>query len=224
MIKTVFIDIDNTLLDFNKNSALALKQSFIKNGLEFNANYPAVFIRINDSLWTRFEKKEITREQIYGVRYKLVLEELNLLGDYNKIETDYRDALFNCAEPVDGALETLKYLADKYSVYAASNAMRAQQENRLNKAGMRIYIKELFLSHDLGVSKPSKEFFDACISLSGAKREETIMIGDSLSADIKGAYDFGIKSVWYNHLQKQEPTEKLYDFKIDKLLDIKNIL
>ncbi|MBR2498577.1 MAG: YjjG family noncanonical pyrimidine nucleotidase [Clostridia bacterium] len=224
MIKTVFIDIDNTLLDFNKNSALAMNLAFQKNGLEFKEEYGKTFIKINDRLWDAFERQELTRAEIYEVRYKLILKELGLIGDHDKIEREYREFLFNCAEKVDGAEEILEYLSKKYRLFAASNAIKETQLNRLNKAGFLHYFDDVVVSAQVGVGKPSKQFFDACLEIAKCKKEDAIMLGDSLSADIKGAYGVGIKSIWYNHNAKLEPIEKLYDYKIDKLTEIKNIL
>lgn len=224
MINTIFLDIDNTLLDFNKNSAIAMRLAFKKNGLEFKDDYPATFIKVNDSLWDAFEKQQMTRAQIYEVRYKLVLEELGLTGDYDKIEKEYKEFLFDCAEKVDGAEELLKYLTAKYRVFGASNALKQVQLNRLKKAGFIDYFEEIIVSEQVGVGKPDKRFFDACLDIAKCDKEQAIMIGDSLSADILGAFNVGIKSIWYNHNHKPQPKDKLYDYKVDNLKQIQKIL
>lgn len=224
MINTIFIDIDNTLLCFNKNARIALKNAFIKNGVVFKEEFVPKFLTINDGLWKRLERKELTREGIYQIRFKTVLSALNLEGDADKIETEFRKQLFVLAETVDGAKDLLKYLSSKYKVYAASNSIFEQQVNRLKLAGLNEYFSGIFVSEKIGYSKPSREFFNACLNLANTTVEQAFMIGDSISADIKGAYEMGIKTIWYNHDRKEKPEEKIYDFYVENLTEIKDII
>ncbi len=225
MFTTILLDIDNTLLDFNKNSALAMRVAFSNNGLEFKDSYSKVFLSVNDRLWAQFERGEIDRAGIYAVRYDLILSELGLNGDSQKIECDYRKILSESVEKVDGADDLLSYLGGKYTLCAASNASKKIQINRLYKAGFLHYFTYLFISEEMGVSKPSKEYFLKCIEkLSPIKKEEIIMIGDSLTADIAGAKNVGIKSIYYNHNKNPLPEKQLYDYSVNSLEEIKNIL
>lgn len=224
-IKTIFIDIDNTLLDFNKNAALAMERSFIKNGLNYKDEYAPVFITINDGLWAKIETGEITRAQLVERRFRLVLGALNLVGDYDSIETDFRTFLSDCAEPVDGAKDLLDYLYKKYDLYAASNAFLDQQKRRLNLAGMGEYFKDVFVSEKIGYKKPTKEYFDECFKRTiGADKKTTIMIGDSLSADVEGGVKYGLITVWFNRDGKSCCGDVKPHFIVDKLEQIKNLL
>lgn len=223
-IKTVFIDIDNTLLDFNKNAALAMERAFIKNGLKYKDEYAPVFLTINDGLWAKIETGELTRAELVERRFRLILGALNLVGDYDAIERDFRAGLSDCAEPVDGAMELLEYLSKKYDLYAASNAFLDQQKRRLDLAGMGGFFKDVFVSEKLGHKKPTKEYFDACFNLAvGANKESTAMIGDSLSADIEGGVNYGLMTVWLNRDGKSAREIKPH-YTVTELLQIKNIL
>ena len=225
MIKNVFIDIDDTLLDFDKNATLAVKMAFEKVGLCYKDEYGPWFLQINDGLWRLIEEKKLTRKGLHERRFKGVLSEFGLVGDGDLIEKLFREFLFDLAIPVDGAVEILKYLSGKYTVYAASNAIYLQQVNRLKKAGMYEYLERLFVSEIIGYNKPSKEFFDACFKeIDGATAENTVMIGDSLTADIKGANDYGMRAIWFNKKGAIEPNEKNYFAKVDRLQDIKKYL
>lgn len=224
MIKTVLIDIDNTLLDFNKSSKECIRQAFSEQNLPFNDTTFPTFKTINDGLWLRIEKGELDRVGLHKIRFNLVLDALGLKGDGPIIEKRFREILFDTAIAVDGARETLKYLASKYKVYAASNAIYLQQINRLTKTGMIEYLSGLFISEKLGVSKPTKEFFDICMAGANAKIEETIMIGDSISADIIGAKKYGLKTVWYNHNGEPKEVGEISDYVINNLVEVKNFL
>ena len=221
MIKYVFIDIDDTLLDFDKNATLAVKMAFEKVGLDYKEEYGPWFLKINEGLWRLIEEKKLDRKGLHARRFKDVLREFGLDGDGDLIEKLFREYLFDLAIPVDGAVEILEYLSKKYIVCAASNAIYLQQVNRLKMAGMYEYLSKLFVSENIGYNKPSKEFFDACfLELADATVENTVMIGDSLSADIKGASDYGIPSIWFNKKGMEEPCEKKYFAKIENLKDI----
>lgn len=224
MIKTILIDIDNTLLDFNESSKECIRQAFKEQKLPFDDNTFPVFKKINDGLWLKIEKGELDREGLHKIRFNLVLDALGLKGDGPLIEKRFREILFDTAVAVDGAVDILKYLSEKYNVYAASNAIYLQQINRLTKTGMIGYLSDLFISEKLGVTKPTKEFFDACIIGAKAKIEETVMIGDSISADIVGAKEYGLKTIWYNHNNEPKENGKIADFIVDSLEEIKNIL
>lgn len=224
MIKTVLIDIDNTLLDFNESSIECIKRAFNEQGLPFDENTFPTFKKINDELWLKIEKGELDRAGLHKIRFNLVLNALGLKGDGSLIERRFREILFDTAISVHGAMETLKYLSSKYKVYAASNAIYLQQINRLTKTGMLEYLSGLFISEKLGVTKPTKEFFDACISGANAKITETIMIGDSISADIIGAKKYGLKTIWYNHNKEPLSVGEVADYQVNSLEEIMEIL
>ncbi len=223
-IKVILLDIDNTILDFNKSAEKAVEIAFKICGLEHNENTFSVFIEQNDMLWRKIERGELTRQGLHKVRFKSIFEVLGISGDAEKTETEFRKSLFNIAEPVDGALDLVKYLSSKYKVYSASNAIYNQQINRLKIAGLIEYFSGFFVSEKIGHQKPTKEFFDYCFNNLTVKKEQAIMIGDSLTADILGANNYGIKSVWLDRGLGQNAGEIKPDFTVQALHQIKNIL
>ncbi len=225
MVKYLLIDIDDTLLDFDKNASIAVKMAFEKVGLTYKEEYGPWFLKINDGLWRMIENKELTRKGLHERRFKDVLREFGLVGDGELIEKLFREYLFSLAIPVEGALDMLKYLSEKYVLCAASNAIYLQQINRLEMAGMYGYFHKLFVSEKIGYNKPSKEFFDVCfLELDGATVENTVMIGDSLNADIKGACDYGLRAIWFNKKKQKEPQDKKYFAMIERLDEISKYL
>ena len=225
MIKAIIIDIDNTLIDFHKSSYLAVQKAFIKHGLKFDDGVFQTFIKINDDLWIQVEKGNLDRPGLWAIRFQKVLGALDI--DYpepDQVEKDFRSFLYDIAIPVDGAKDLLNYLKGKYKVYAGSNSLYNQQINRLTLAGLLEYFDGIFVSEKIGCQKPSKEFFDACFeNMNGVKQSEVVMIGDSITADIKGGYLYGLTTIWFDYKNTGKTCEYA-NYTVNKLIDIKGIL
>lgn len=225
MIKCVILDIDNTLLDFDKSSKKAIKLAHEMQNIPFEEVFITEFLKTTEKFWHRIEKGEIDRNFLYANRWKEVYSNLSL--NYNGVETEnlFRKLLFNCAELVDGAEQILKYLSKKYLICVASNAPYNQQVARLTQAGLMQYINHIFISEDIGADKPSWLFFDRCFAkLNNVKPQETIIVGDSLSADILGGKNYGLKTCWLNLKNKKISDIIVPDYTITSLLQIENIL
>lgn len=224
MIKAVFLDIDNTLLDFDRCVANSMKSGLEEHGIEFREEMFGTFKTINDSLWLRIEQGTMTRERLMEVRWRMVFDELGIGLDGPEFEKYFRAALYDSAEPMPGAAEALAYLGPKYRIFAASNGPYEQQRHRLERAGMLSWFEELFVSSSLGFSKPMKEFFSACFALAGdVSPEESVMIGDSLTADIGGGAAAGMKTVWLNQNGAALPEDLKPDCVISSLYEIKDL-
>ncbi len=220
----VFIDIDDTILDFTKCANDAIKSACNKFGVPYTTTLMDTFHPINLDLWHRLEKKEVTKEKLFDTRFQIVFDKLGIKADGIAFETAFRENFHESAILVDGARDLLEYLRSKYKVYVASNASMHQQTNRMKKAELDGYIDGYFVSEEIGFPKPQKEFFDACFkALPDVKPQDVVMIGDSLSADIKGACEYGLKTIWYNH--RNEPTSDVKcDYIVSRLSEVKNIL
>lgn len=226
MVKAVFLDVDNTLLDFDRCGAAAMRQGFEELGLLFEDwMYFDTFNHINDPLWEQIERGELTREELFAIRWNLVFDALGIQGDGPAFEKRFHDILLSAAVPVDGAVELAAYLHEKYTVCVASNAFYHQQVKRLTLAGIAPYIDHYFISERLGADKPSKTFFDAALaSLPDIRADECVMVGDSLTADIAGGVNAGIPTIWFNRLNIQVPKECKADYIVTALTEIRDIL
>lgn len=223
MVKAVFIDIDNTLLDFNACATKAMKIAFTSHKLKFDKNTFPTFKSVNDGLWLRIERGEITREVLHDVRFNMIFERLGIKFDGHIIEREFLDNLNFCAIPVKGAKSIVKYLSKKYILCSASNAFYNQQINRLTASKLLPYLHKTFVSEKIGASKPSKEFFERSFSeLDGIKPKDTVMIGDSVTADIEGGKNFGMQTIWFN--RDKENIQSNADYVVTALKDIKKIL
>lgn len=223
MIKNVLIDVDNTLLDFDKCAKCAMKSGYADFGLQFEDWMFDKFRTINLDMWIAMEAGKISKDELIRTRWQNVFDNLGIVANGTDFEENFRAYLNECAIQVDGAMSALKYLSSKYNVCVASNAPYEQQIQRLENAGMMEYIDDVFVSEKIGFPKPRKEFFDACFEKSHFLPEETVMIGDSLTADINGARNYGIKTCWYNHYGENADGVAC-DFIISSLDEIKNIL
>lgn len=225
MIKAVLIDIDDTLLDFSESAKKAIEVSFGICGLEYNEHVASTFHEINDGLWKKIERKELTKQEMYGLRWNTILKALGIEYDGSKMEPLFRSTLSSIAQPVKNAYELLEYLYKKYPLYAATNSSYDHQKNRLVQADMLKYFKNLFVSEAMGALKPAKEYFDKCFMQMGdCTPSEVVLIGDSLTADITGGINYGLKTIWFNPKKEECPKNVRPDHIVSSLLEIKNII
>lgn len=222
-VKAVLIDIDNTLLDFNKCATECIRLAFEKFNLPFNDKTFGVFKKINDALWLEIENRTLTKTELHQVRFNRVLNALGLEYDGWEVEQQFLANLKECAIPVDGAVDLMKYLSKKYIVCTASNSFYNQQVKRLTTAGIYSYVDNMFISEVIGFEKPSSAFFLECLDrLNITDKNQVVMIGDSLTADIKGGKDFGITTIWFN--PENQPKSNDCDIVVNSLEQIKNYL
>ena len=229
MIKVVLFDIDNTLLDFDQYVKDAMKNGFEKFALgKYDNDTFAVFTKVNSELWHDLEKGKLSFEQLKKVRWNLVFDALGIDFDGEYFEEYFREFLFDSAIAEEGAMHLLQYLKGKYLLGVASNGPYAQQINRLKRANMLSFFEHCFISEEIGHSKPSKEFFDVCMSRINKDLQQEILpcqvlsVGDSLSSDIAGGKVAGMKTCFFN--PKNKPCHEQIDFVITKLSQLEEIL
>ncbi|MBR5311019.1 MAG: YjjG family noncanonical pyrimidine nucleotidase [Oscillospiraceae bacterium] len=223
MIKAVFIDIDGTLLDFEACVEESMRLGLIERGIDYKPEMLDTFHSINDGLWRDLEKGKLTFERLLEIRWKTVFEALGIELDGPEFERYFRARLHESAIPMEGSYDTLKYLSGKYRLFAASNGPHEQQVKRMEKAGMKEFFEEIFTSGKIGAEKPSADFFEYCFNSAGEiKPEESVMLGDSLTSDMRGGADFGMETIWLNLKNEEKP--EWVDFEIKSLVEVKNIL
>ncbi len=225
MIKAIFMDIDNTLLDFSECAKFAMTRAFEKNNIPFKDEYFSTFTKINHSLWREIEKGRLDKEGLYKTRWKNIFSELNINFNGELFEKDFVSSLFDSYQTVDGAEEILKYLKNKYILCAATNGPHAEQYSRLKNAGLFSYFDHIFISEDFGAAKPSKKFFDSCVKyLPDIKKDEILLVGDSITADIVGGVEYGLKTCWFNYYKMSNTSNVVSDYKINNLYELENIV
>lgn len=224
--RAVLIDIDGTLLDFEKAECHGVQAVMKLYGVVPDHNKVARYREINQNFWRRYEKGEITRAQISEGRYPMFFGEMGVTVDPEECERLYRQHVDSLIILIDGAKELCHYLAGKYLLYAATNGYSKSQRERLRQAELYDYFQDIFVSQDTGSQKPQKEFFDYCFARmpGDISREEMIMIGDGLTSDIEGGIRAGIHTCWFNQSGKKNETGIQPDFEVKTLEEIKKIL
>lgn len=199
MIRYLLFDIDDTLLNFRDTAEPAICRALADVGLCFTAEQFAVYHRINNGLWEQVSAGALARERLYEIRFQRVLDALGIAADGRAVEARFRHHLNFIAVPEEGASETLAALSERYVLATASNAPQRQQELRLESSGLARYFTQILTSGGLGYDKPSAQFYDACLhALGDPPRDEVMMLGDSLSADVGGALNAGLSACWVN--------------------------
>ena len=199
MIKTVLIDLDDTIFDFKSCEKLALSRSLDRFSIAYCDEMLHRYSVINDAMWKKLERGEITREVLRVHRFELFLREYGVSDiSFDSFADTYADELKNTGVLLPGAEELLADLSKQYALYAVTNGYVDTQMGRIRTAGIRKYFKEIFISQLVGYVKPSKGFFDHCKEKIGFELSETVLIGDSLTSDIRGGVDYGIYTIWFN--------------------------
>ena len=226
MFTTVFLDVDNTLLDFHKCSLASLRQGFADFGLTWTEDFPETFHTVNDGLWRQLEAGEIkSRKELFDIRFDRIFEAAGIRCDGKAFEERFQQLLGESHEPVEGAMELLRYLAGKYTLCAASNSAYEHQLRRLKAAGMLPYLTHVFVSEEAGITKPDPGFFRWCFEkLGNPDKDSVVMIGDSLTADVAGCANFGIACCWFNFEGAAVPEDLKAWQVVNKLEEVQNIL
>ena len=224
---TLFIDADDTLLDFNKAETRAIKQTFEDYDLLKYDGIIDSYKRNNLKAWKAFEKNEMSRDDISTERFKWVFSEYNIEGiDLNKINTLYWSYLAKGADVMDGAREFIEKVYKDNDLYVVTNGTAFIQDSRFALSDMSKYFKKRYISENLNTRKPAKEFFDYIEKDVGfIDRNTSYIIGDSLSSDIQLGINANIKTIWFNKEEKTNekgiiPNYEVKSFKeLEKLID-----
>ena len=202
--KDLFIDFDDTLYDTYGNSVISLCETYEAYHLDRYFDAPQVFYdaywAANIDLWTRYSKGEITRPYLIVERFRRPLSVGEGLDVTEQLCLEMSDRFLDfCSSKsgvVEGAHQLMDYLKRKgYRMHLCSNGFHEVQYKKLTACGLKDYFDTVVLSEDAGFNKPSKQFFDYALKMSGAHKETTIMIGDNLQTDIVGAHDAGFDTI-----------------------------
>lgn len=195
----VFLDLDDTILDFHRSEDHALRQTLVQLGVTPDDAMVARYSAVNDAQWKRLERGEITREQVLVGRFALFFEEMGIKADPLTARYKYEENIAHTAFLLPGAIELLSELSESYDLYAASNGTARVQDGRIALSGIAPYFKKIFISERVGFNKPDRRFFERCFAeIPDLRPASTPIIGDSLSSDMKGGKNAGMITVWYN--------------------------
>jgi len=225
MITTLFWDIDDTLLDFKRGEAISIRQTLAHIGISPTDEVVRLYSEINESLWKRLERGEVTREQILVGRFEMLFSKLGFAGDAPAAQELYFSCLGEQHDFVNGAEAVLDALRGRYRMIAVSNGTTVIQNKRLLASGLDRYFDRIFLSQEIGAEKPSETFFDACFAaLPDIRRDEVLIIGDSLTSDMRGGETAGLHTCWFNPHGKSNQAGVRVDYEIASLTELLPLL
>ncbi len=201
-IRTIFVDLDDTIWDFTANSKVALKTVYERYQLDNQCSYD-VFIKeyllINEQLWSLYHHGKIEKDFLKRERFRASFERCGIICESpERFDYDYLETIVTLKKVVAGAPKLLQHLKKRGSVNVLSNGFANLQFRKLQSAGLDRYIDLMVLSDDIGVTKPDKRLFDYALEKAKANAETTLMIGDNYDADILGAYNAGWKTIFFN--------------------------
>ncbi|WP_395059244.1 YjjG family noncanonical pyrimidine nucleotidase [Flavobacterium sp.] len=201
-IKHIFFDLDHTLWDFDKNSELAFER--ILNNYFPNIkihDFIEIYAPINQSCWKLYQKDKITHQEL---RYKRLKDTFDILEEeitdkqIDVISDEYIEFLPHFNHLFDNAIEVLNFLYEKYQLHIITNGFAQVQYKKLNNSNISHYFKTITNSELAGAKKPNPIIFEHALNVANAQKNESIMIGDCLDADVNGALDFGIEAIFFN--------------------------
>jgi len=224
-VTDIFFDLDHTLWDFDRNSFLALKRVFNTFGINLKVEtFTAVYEPINVAYWKLYRDEKVSKQQLRRGRLIEAFEhfEMNFsMQEIDDMAVSYIDELPVNNHLLDGTIEILDYLLDKYTLHIITNGFEEVQHIKLKNSGIQGYFKTVTSSEEVGLKKPNPVIFKTALEKADVLKESTLMIGDSFEADILGAKAFGMRTLFYNYRQEKVPHGYPY---IDTLLEIKNHL
>lgn len=225
MFEILLLDLDDTILDFSWARRQALQRTLTRFALPDSPEIRKLFARLDRDCWSRLERGELTRQQVREVRFRSFLEELGLDGDPLALSDSYVEFLAQGHCFLPGAQEAVRRLSESCRLFLVTNSTVRVQQGRLKSADLYRYFEDIFISEQVGAGKPSVEFFNHCFArIPGFRREAALIVGDSLTTDIRGGKNAGIATCWINPTDQTPPKELTPDYQIPSLTQLEGLL
>jgi putative hydrolase of the HAD superfamily len=224
-ITDIFFDLDHTLWDFDKNSEMAFDRIFKSKFPEIRiTDFIEKYAPINQACWKLYQHDKITHQELRYNRLKFSFDALNYVisdENINQIAIDYIEFLTDNNHLFDGAIEVLDYLKPKYKLHIITNGFANIQDKKINNAALGSYFSTITNSELAGVKKPNSIIFDYAVNVAQTSKENSIMIGDCLDADVNGALNAVLDAIFFNDKKIEAPQNIK---QINHLLELKKYL
>ena len=221
----LLFDADDTLLDFKLGEHRAITATLADAGLPTDDEVIATYSRINDNLWKMLERGEVTKDRLKVLRFTQFCEHYGFVCDGVALAESYVENLKKQTVLLDGAEDVCRALYGKYKMYIITNGIEAVQTARFGGCAIKEYFEKCYISDAIGVAKPKKGFFDAVAAdIEGFDKSKALVIGDSLTSDIKGGVEYGIDTCWLNPTGKKVPDGMDITYVIGDIRELLEIL
>lgn len=225
MIEFLFLDLDDTILDFHKAERIAISKTFRDFGIEPAEEVLARYHQINKDCWHKLELGEWTREQVLVRRFELLFAGQGIVCDGTQVARAYEKNLSVGHYFLPGAEAAVDALSRKFRLFLASNGTASVQKGRMTSANLYRFFEKVFVSQELGANKPAREFFQrATEQIPGYDAAKAMMVGDSLTSDILGGINAGMKTCWVNPGRTTANPEIRADYEIESLSQLEALL
>ena len=225
IITDIFFDLDHTLWDFEKNSALTFEKILLENKIDVDLDsFLKVYVPTNLTYWKLYREEKVSKEELRYQRLKVTFDSLDYSisdNDINVLADEYITHLSSFNHVFDGAFEILEYLKPKYRLHIITNGFQEIQGKKMKNANIDTYFDTVIDSEMAGVKKPNPIIFNLALKTTGANAEKSIMIGDNLEADILGAQATGFHTL---HFNAHKEAKHNYCEVIHELREIKSFL
>ena len=225
MFEFLFLDLDDTILDFQKAEHVALSKTLQSFGLEPTEHVLKRYNLINKAHWEALERKEMTRDQVLLGRFRVLFAEMGITADPEAVARAYEHNLGIGHWFMPGAEEAVEALSKKYKLYLASNGTASVQKGRMTSANLYRFFEKVFVSQEIGANNPSIEYFERSFAqIPNFDKSKAIMVGDSLTSDILGGQNAGIATCWVNPDHKESREDIRVDYEIESIAQLEALL
>ena len=221
----LLFDADGTLFDYDQAERNALKNTFAQLGYPFETEYLAEYRRVNHEIWLQFERGDIDQITLRTRRFELLFQAVNLQADPQAFSPTYLANLAQQTCLIDGARETVRLLGDRFELAIITNGLKEVQRPRFAKSAIHKYLTQIVISDEVGVAKPDPGIFDVAFAqMNQPAKDEVLIIGDSLTSDIRGGLNYGIDTCWFNPAGKRNYHSFVPTYEIGRLDELPGLL
>jgi YjjG family noncanonical pyrimidine nucleotidase len=223
--QTLLFDADGTLFDYERAEAESLQQTFVQYGVTWQPEFLPLYRQINAEIWALLEQGRITPQTLSVERFQQLLQALSLDLPADAFSAAYLTNIGNCAALIDGAQAVVEALSPHYRIAILTNGLKTVQHSRMARSPIGPHIAELIISEEVGAAKPDPAIFAVALQrLGNPPKSDVLMIGDSLSSDIRGAVNFGLDSCWYNPGSAPRPADLPITYEIKHLNELLTLI
>ena len=225
MYRFLLLDLDDTILDFHQSEYVAIRQTLSAFAIEPTDAVCDLYSRINLAHWKALERKEITREQLEVSRFEQLFDQLGVRADAAACGQLYYENLSAGHYFLEGAENAVKQLSREYELYMVTNGTSKVQHRRIASSGIASLFRGIFISQEMGVDKPDMAFFqNAFARIPEFDSTKAMIVGDSISSDIRGGKNAGIATCWINPRKKAAPEHTQPDYQIESITQLQALL
>ncbi len=225
-VQHIFFDLDHTLWDFEKNSDLTFQKIFKEYYIDLSLNsFLEKYKPINKGYWELYQENKVSKKDLRYFRLKDTFDVLEYsISDHliTEISIKYIDYLPFFNHLFEGTIQLLEDLKMKYQLHIITNGFEEVQLLKMEKSGLLPYFNQIITSESVGVKKPNPKIFHHALKLANSTIDNSLMIGDNIEADIKGAMNVGLRAIHCNFNKDQTTYESIVS--VDSLLELKQYL